>query len=137
MPKPRKAWMITPAKSPKLPVPDSIKAELEAKATDLIENVLKPMHVHKPTGDERFNFITDIGTRWYRNYFYLVSTYACPGPDALSPTFESEFARMEYLGSGKFALYFMRHTGKWFRLYDALSVDQSMEAIRDVPWFVP
>ncbi len=40
MPKPRPMWMISPAKK-KTPVTDSIKAELEAKATDLIENVLK------------------------------------------------------------------------------------------------
>ena len=32
---------------------------------------------------------------------------------------------MEHLGSGKFALYFMRHTGEWVGLYDALSLDEA------------
>jgi hypothetical protein len=137
MAKPRKAWMIRPGKSPKPSVPDSIKAELEAKATDLIENVLKPKYVLPPKKDEKFNYIADIGAKWHGNYFYFISTYACPGPNALSPTFESKFARMEYLGNGKFALSFMRHTGKWVGIYDALSVDESMKAIRDDPWFVP
>ena len=41
----RKAWMISPGKSPRPSVPDSIKTEVEAKANDLIENVLKPKHV--------------------------------------------------------------------------------------------
>jgi hypothetical protein len=129
--------MKTPEKTPKSSLPDSLKTELEAKANDLIVNVLKPKHVLPPKQDEQFNYIIDIGTQWYRNYSYFVSTYACPGPNALSPTFESKFARMELLSDGKFALSFMRHTGKWVGLYDGLSVDECMKAIQDDPWFVP
>jgi len=136
MAKQRKAWMIRPAKKPKS-IPDSLKKEVEAKAKDLIENVLKPKHVKPPQENERFNYIIDIGTKWYRSYFYFFSTYACPGPNALSPTFESKFARMEYLGDGKFAIYFMRHTGEWVGIYDALAVDECMKAIQDDAWFVP
>src|SRR4051795_1710515 len=133
----RNAWEITPAKGRKTPLPDSLKAEVEAKAADLIENVLKPKHVLPPPKDGQFNYLIDIGSKWYRHSFYFFSTYACPGPNALSPTFESKFARMEYLGSAKFALYFMRHTGEWVGLYDALSVDESLKAIGEDPWFVP
>jgi hypothetical protein len=137
MAKPRKMWMIRPTEYNKPSVPDSIKAELDAKATDLIENVLKPKHVLPPKKNERFNYITDIGTKWLRNYFYFISTYACPVPNALSPTFESQFARMEYIGDGTFALYFMRHTDEWVGIYDDLSVDECMKAIRDGTCFVP
>ena len=115
----------------------ALKQEVNQKAGDLIENVLKPKHVLPPPKDGRFNYIIDIGAKWYRNYFYFFSTYACPGPNALSPTFESKFAKMEYLGNARFALYFMRHTGEWVGLYDALSVDESLKAIGDDPWFVP
>jgi len=31
--------------------------------------VLKPPHVKPPSGDERFNYIVDIYSEWYRNYF--------------------------------------------------------------------
>ena len=111
MAKPREPWNIRPAKK-RASVTASLKTEVETKAKDLIENVLKPKHVLPPPEEEQFNYIIDIGAKWYRNYFYFFSTYACPGPNALSPTFESKFARMEPLGDGKFALYFMRHTGK-------------------------
>ena len=43
---------------------------------------------------------------------------------------------MEYVIDGKFALSFMRHTGQWVRLYEALSVDECLKAIQDDPWFV-
>ena len=137
MAKRRKAWMISPAKTPKPPLPDSLKAEVEARATALIENVLKPKYVLPPPKDGQFNYIIDIGAKWYRNSFYFSSTYACPGPNALTPTFESKFARMECLGMGRFALSFMRHTGEWVGLYESLTVDECMKAIQDDPWFVP
>ena len=132
----RKAWMIRPAKK-STAVPDSIKREVESKANDVIANVLKPKHVQPPREDERFNYISDIGTKWYRNYFYFISTYTCPGPNALSPTFEAKFARMEYIGESKFAMYFMRHNEEWIGVYDALTVDEAMSAIQDDSWFHP
>jgi hypothetical protein len=137
MAKPRKMWMIRPAKQNKPTVTASIKTQVEEKAKALIENVLKPKYIQPPPEDQRFNYIIDIGAKWYRNYFYFFSTYACPGPNALSPSFESKFARMEYLGNATFALYFMRHTGEWVGMYDALSVEECMKAIQDDSWFVP
>ena len=44
---------------------------------------------------------------------------------------------MNPLDGGQFALCFMRHTGEWVGIYDALSVDECMKAIQDDPWFVP
>ena len=136
MAKPREPWNIRPAKK-RVTVTASIKTEVETKARELIEKVLKPQHV-LPNEDAQFNYITDIGAKWYRNYFYFFSTYACPSPNAYSPTFESMFVRMEPLRDGKFALYFMRYTGKeWVGIFDALTVDECMKAIQDGDWFVP
>jgi len=136
MPTPRQPWDIRPAKK-RASVTTSIKTEVEAKARDLIEKVLKPRHVLPPKKGEQFNYITDIEAKWYRNYFYFISIYTCPSPNALSPTFESKFARMEPLGFGKFALYFMRYTGEWVGIFDSLSVDECMKAIQDEAWFQP
>lgn len=136
MAQPREPWNIRPAKR-RASVTASMKTEVETKAKDLIENVLKPKYVLPPKKGEQFNHIIDIGAKWYRNYFYFFSTYACPSPNALSPTFEWMFARMEPLGDGTFALYSMRYTGKeWVGVFDALSVDECMKAIQDDQWFV-
>ena len=75
----RKAWMIQPAKKPVSAVPDALKREVETKASDLIANVLKPKHVRPPQEDEQFNYITDIGTKWYRHYFYFIDTTPAQG----------------------------------------------------------
>ena len=136
MAKPREPWNIRPTKK-RGSVTVSVKTEVETKARELIETVLKPKYIQPPPEDQRFNYIIDIGAKWYRNHFYFFSTYACPGPNALSPSFESKFARMEYLGNATFALSFMRHTGEWVGIYDALSVEECMKAIQDDSWFVP
>jgi len=57
MAKGRKMWVFSPPKQPKPKVPDTVKTNVEAKANDLIETVLKPNHIKPPSGDERFNYI--------------------------------------------------------------------------------
>ena len=137
MPKPRKARPFGSGKRPKVALPGPLKAEADSKARNLIENVLKPMHVQPPPKGHLLNYVTDITTKWLGSKCYFVSVYACPGPHAISPTFEAKFARMQYLGNGRFALAFLRHTGRWVELYEGLSVDECLKAIRDDPWFQP
>jgi len=115
----------------------AIRQEVDQKAGDLIENVLKPKHIQPPPKGHQLNFLVDITTKWLGSKCFFISTYRSPGPHAISPTFEMKFAKMEYVRNAKFALSFMRHTGHWIRLYDALSVDECLKAIQDDPWFQP
>jgi hypothetical protein len=82
-------------------LPGTLKDEVDTKARELIETVLKPKHVQPPPTGHELNYITDITTKWLGSKCYFVSIYACPGPNAISPTFETKFARMEYVGDGK------------------------------------
>lgn len=135
MPGRQKMWVYSPPKPPKPKVPDGLKAEVSARANDLVESVLKPRYVEPKPDDHPWNYIIDIFTKWFRGYFYFCATYRCPFPDAISPTFESRFARMEYIGEAHFALAFMRHTGQWVEIYRGLTVDECLTAIRDDPFF--
>ena len=137
MAKSRKMWIFSPPKQAKPKLPNAVKVNVTAKANDLIDTVLKPKHVKPPSGNERFNYIVNIYSKWYHNYFYFCSKYACPGPHAISPYFEANFARLEYVGNGCFNLSYMRHTGKWLAIYTELSLDECLAAIRDEPHFLP
>jgi hypothetical protein len=118
-------------------LPSPVKAEVHAKAKELIETGLKPKHIRPPPKDAMFNYVTDITTKWLGSKLYFIAIYACPSPNAISPTFEGRFARMEFVGDGKFALSFMRHTEQWIVLYERLSLGECLKAIKDDPWFVP
>jgi hypothetical protein len=132
MPRPR-----SPGKKPKTSLPGTVKDEVDTKARELITTVLKPKHVRPPAKDDGFSHITDISIKWLGLKCYFVSTYCNPGLHTVSTSFETKFARMEYVGDGNFALSFQRHTGQWVRLYEAISVDECLTAIRDDPRFQP
>ena|SRR5438270_2933235 len=136
MARPRNAWIFSPGES-KASLPGPVKDEVETKARELIDSILKPKHLLPPPAGHQLNYIEDITTKWLGSKCFFVSIYRSRGPHALAPTFESKFARMEFVGNEKFALSFMRHTGQWVRLYERISVNECMKAIRDDPWFVP
>jgi hypothetical protein len=51
-----------------------------------------------PPENRQFNYIIDIFGKWYRSYFYFCGRYYCPGPNAISPTFETRFTVYNMLG---------------------------------------
>ena len=98
---------------------------------------LSQRHIQSPVKGQKYNYVSDITGKWFRGYFYFISTYTCPDPNNVYSTFEAKFARMRYLGNGTFALYSITHNDEWIGVYDALSIDESMKAIKDDPFFAP
>lgn len=137
MAKPKKRWVYNPPKPAKPKVPESVKQEVQVQANTLIETVLKPLHVKAPPDHPDLNYIIDIYAKWYRNYFYFCATYACPGPHALSPTFDTKFARMEYLANGQYRLSYMRHTEQWWEFKFDVSMEKAFEQIGEGGYFHP
>lgn len=133
----RKMWMYSSPRRKKPHVPDSIKLILKEKADEIIENVLKPKHIEPPPTDNDFNYLVDIYSKWYRNYFYFCAKYNSPNPNAISSSFETKFARMEYVGNEKFNLSYMRHTGQWWEIYQELPMLESIKIIAEEPHFIP
>ena len=139
MAKSQKRWVFAEPRSKptKITVSESVKTSVTTKANELIETVLKPQHLKPPPEIPQFNYIADIYGKWYQRYFYLCATYHAPSPNAISPSFESKFARLEYAGNNCFHLSFMRHTGQWIELYTNQSLDECFASIRDEPLFFP
>ncbi len=128
-----KTWMLpSPGqRPPKAALPERLKTEADAKAQNLVRNVLKPRYVKPPPKEPRFNYITDIWLKWLGSTLYFGATYACPGPTAIVPSFETKFARMEHTGGGRFTLSYMRHNDRWLRLFHSLSLNDCLDAIEN------
>ncbi len=137
MKKAQRRWVYSPQKPSVSQVPASIKAEVQRKAEQFIEETLKPRHLKPPPADTQFNYIVDIYAKWYRHYFYFCAKYCVSGPNALAPDFEAKFARLEYTGKDRFDLSFMRYTEEWIEVYPDLSLEQCLKAIREDPMFQP
>ena len=131
----RKKWTWAPAKPSA--VPQAIKADVEAKARHFIDSHLTPTYIKTPPKNLEFNYLVEISARWHGRFFHFVSKYARPRPNAISPFFESGFARLEYQSNGQFNLAYMRHTGKWWEVYTNLTMEQVVNVIAEEPLFQP
>lgn len=131
----RKQWVRVPAKASA--VPDSLRHEVSAKGEALVQSCLKPKFVLPPPEDLRYNYIVDLFTKWRGRYFYFMSKWASPGPDRIAPFFEVGFARLEYAGNQRFHLAYFRHTGKWWQVFDHLTLDEALEMIEKEGIFQP
>jgi len=133
----RKIWMPRTKRSPASKVPDTTKVHVKSRADNLIETVLKPRHIEPPPENTDFNYVTDIYSKWHGRYIYLCSKYNCSGPNALSPSFEDKFARLEDAGPDLFNLAFKRHTGQWIEIFSGMSLDECLKEIEAGNFFVP
>jgi len=112
-------------------VPDDVKSKVSERAQALIEE-WKPTSIKvPPKKGYQFNYIVNLYTKWRGNYFYFCATYACPGPRALSPSFEACFTRVQYIGNHRFNLAYMRHTGKWWETQRYMTLAECFKTIRD------
>jgi hypothetical protein len=118
-------------------VPKGVKDEVSTMTRQLVEAELKRAYVQPPPKNPRWNYIVDIFTKWRGRYFYLMARYACPGPNAISPFFETGFARLEYLSNGKFNVAYMRHTGEWWQVRTDMALASALQAIGSEPIFHP
>lgn len=135
MVKSKNQWMWAKAKPAK--APDALKAEVTEKAKALVEEHIRPEHVKPPPENPRFNYIEDIFTKWHGRYFYFMAKYACSGPSCISPFFEIGFARLEFVGDNRFDLAYFRHTGKWWPIFSAMTVDEALDLVRSGELFQP
>lgn len=133
----KRSWRAKPPKKSKPNVPDSTQSILKEKAGRLIDDVMKPEHMKPAPTNNDFNYIVDIHSKWYRNYFYFCTTYNCPSANAISPSFETKFARMEYVAANRFNLAYMRHTGQWLEVFQDMSMDECLKMIEENPIFMP
>ena len=133
----KKRWVYSPRKQSASKVPDRLKQTVKDKADELVNTVLIPQYVKPPPENYQFNYLVNIYTKWYRNYFYFCSTYNTSGPNAIAPSFEDKFARLEYVAGDSFNLAFMRHTGQWQEIAHSISLEEALEMIEEGGLFHP
>lgn len=111
------------------------KQAFVAQAEAFIADFYRPTFINPPPADPQFNTIIEFSARWHGSYLLLTAKYACPGPNALSPSFETHFARLGYFNSGRFNLWARRHNDQWIVLASDLTLDAAFAEMRTNPWF--
>jgi len=135
--KPSKQWVYSPKSLPKPTVTEEIKRVVQEQCDTFIATELKPRHIQPPPDEPQFNYIVDLYSLWYRNYFYFCAKYRCPSPTCLSEFFEIRYTRLEYVAKDTYTMSYMRHTEKWQEVYSDLSLDECLSIVSTEGLFIP
>ena len=130
----RKMWVKAPSKPVKPALSELEKKATEARCIALIER-MKPVWIQPP--HERWGYVSDVYGKWYGNYYSFCALYRYDAPEATRPQAEMKFSRLEYVGPGKYNLAYFRHTGQWFQVFEALSLDDCLEQLEKNAIFQP
>ena len=85
-------WIYDPKSKLGTKPSDALKREV-SEATEAISAEWRQQYIRPVPKDLQFNYLIAVYTRWRGNYFSFCGTYVCPGPNALSPSFKTCFAR--------------------------------------------
>jgi hypothetical protein len=118
-------------------VPVDIRHEVQRRAQQLIDSTLKPRYLQPRPKKAEFNYLVNLSCQWRGLFFYFCSKYCSPGLRALSPFFESRFARLRYAGDDRFHLAYFRHTGRWCEIAQRLSLRECLAEIAAGGLFTP
>lgn len=111
------------------------KQSLVAEAEKFLTASYRPTFLKPPPANPQFNYIVDFSACWHGSYLRFTAKYACPGPRALSPFFDSPFARLGYFDRDRYNLWARRHNDQWIVLADDLTLQGCFEEMRGNPWF--
>ncbi len=108
------------------------KRGFQASADAFVSDFYKPMPQPKKRD---WNYVVGVSTKWHGAYLKFVARYACPGPNALSPFFDHEFARLGYFRPEAWSLWARRHNDEWIVLGHQLTLEECFSEMRNNPWF--
>lgn len=106
-----------------------------ARAETFLADFYRPTFLKPPQTDPHSNYVVDFSARWHGAYLLFTAIYACRGPHATVPSFDTNFARLGYFARDRFNLWARRHNDQWIVLADNLTLDAAFAEMRANPWF--
>lgn len=91
-----------------------------------IRDVLKPRFLPQVT-PTKWNYAVDIYGVWAGGRYRFIQRYRSGHSHNAGEEFDAPFARIDRMGRDRFDIYWMRHTGKWWRLHVGVTL---VEALR-------
>lgn len=131
----KKYWMISPTKNVKKNPTELEKISIENFFQPLIDSFKKQYINENP--NKELNYLVDVYSKWYQNYFYLCEKFKSEHPNRLADEFEIKFVRLKYIGKNQFEFSYFRHTGQWHLVTDGLTLEDCREMILSNPVFQP
>ena len=116
------------------------KAEIAAACARFIAVFLKPRFLPeiRPTS---FNYPIDIFGRWRGGKYSFVTRFRSGFPDNAGAEFDVAFTRLDHaeerLADTRFDVMWHRHTGQWWRVHQAVTLEEALHLIETSPTLWP
>jgi hypothetical protein len=109
------------------------KAAIAAACERFVAETLKPRFLPtiRPT---QFNYPVDIFGKWRGSKYSFITRYRSGFADNLGEEFDQAFTRLdhveEHLVDVRFDVMWHRHTGQWWRLHAAVTLEAALQLIK-------
>jgi len=122
----KKQWIRTARAARPAAVDDLEKQAIITACEAFIRDVLKPRFLPEIRPTE-WNYVIDIHGAWAAGRYRFIKRYRSGMEHNRGEEFDAPFARIDRMGRDRFDIYWMRHTGKWWRLHTGATL---VEALR-------
>jgi hypothetical protein len=124
----KKQWML--ATRTRRPAPPDVleKGVIVAACEAFIRDVLRPRFLPKITPTE-WNYVIDIHGAWTAGRYRFIQRYRSGMEHNRGEEFDAPFARVDRVGRDRFDIYWMRHTGKWWRLHARVTLAEALRIL--------
>ena len=121
-----KRWIRTVPAARPVTADDLEKQAIIIACEDFIRDVLTPRFLPEIRPTE-WNYVVDIRGAWAAGRYRFIQRYRSGMEHNRGEEFDAPFARIDRMGRDRFDIYWMRHTGRWWRLHVGVSL---VEALR-------
>jgi hypothetical protein len=104
------------------------KRAIVAACEAFIHNVLKPRFLPEIVPSE-WNYVVDIRGAWAGGRYRFMQRYRSGMEHNRGEEFDAPFARIDRIGLDRFDIYWMRHTGRWWRLHAGVTLVEALQIL--------
>lgn len=124
----KKQWMLAPIATRSPPPSDAEKTAITAACEAFIQDVLKPRFLLEIRPTE-WNYVIDIHGAYSSGRYRFMQRYRSGAKDNRGAEFDAAFARIDRIGPDSFDIFWMRHTGKWWRLHSGVTLANALHIL--------
>ena len=109
-------------------IDDGERQAIVDACNELVRDFLRPTFLPeiRPT---QWNYPVDIRGEWRGGRYRFIQRYRSGFADNLGEEFDAPFARLDRTGPYVFDMYWMRHTGKWWRLHSGKTLAEALHLL--------
>ena len=123
-----KQWVRTTRTARREPRSEAEKQAIVAACETFIGDVLKPRFLPqvRPT---KWNYVIDIHGAWVAGRYRFMHRYRSGMEHNRGEEFDAPFAGIDRVERDRFDIYWMRHTGKWWKLYAGVTLAEALRIL--------